>query len=112
MPTTRGLVALGDSITNGRGEPALGVHAQSWAQWLPEALELPFTKLAGHGAPAAHAPRARGPPARADRRRPARAGPTAARALRRRLRVHRRQRRPGARLRRRRLRARPAGDRG
>jgi lysophospholipase L1-like esterase len=44
--TTRGLVALGDSITNGHGEPALGVHAQSWAQWLAEALALPFTKLA------------------------------------------------------------------
>jgi lysophospholipase L1-like esterase len=45
-----GLVALGDSITNGRGEPMLGVHAQSWSQWLAEALEMPFTKLAGDGA--------------------------------------------------------------
>src|SRR3954463_7740548 len=65
MTTTRGVVALGDSITNGRGEPAgggdapsgaaraLGVHAQSWAQWLAEALELPFTKLATDGALAA-----------------------------------------------------------
>jgi lysophospholipase L1-like esterase len=51
--TTRGLVALGDSITNGRGEPALGVPMQSWAQWLAEALELPFTKLAVDGAQAA-----------------------------------------------------------
>jgi GDSL-like lipase/acylhydrolase family protein len=50
MPTTRGLVALGDSITNGHGEPALGVTMQSWAQWLAEALELPFTKLARDGA--------------------------------------------------------------
>jgi lysophospholipase L1-like esterase len=49
----RGLVALGDSITNGRGEPALGVPMQSWAQWLAEALELPFTKLARDGARAA-----------------------------------------------------------
>jgi lysophospholipase L1-like esterase len=48
--TARGLVALGDSITNGHGEPALGVPAQSWAQWLAEALELPFTKLATDGA--------------------------------------------------------------
>jgi lysophospholipase L1-like esterase len=48
--TRRGLVALGDSITNGRGEPALGVPMQSWAQWLSEALELPFTKLARDGA--------------------------------------------------------------
>ncbi|MGZ4277614.1 MAG: SGNH/GDSL hydrolase family protein, partial [Solirubrobacteraceae bacterium] len=48
--TRRGLVALGDSITNGRGEPVLGVPMQSWAQWLAEALELPFTKLALDGA--------------------------------------------------------------
>jgi lysophospholipase L1-like esterase len=48
----RGLVALGDSITNGRGEPALGVPMQSWAQWLAEALDLPFTKLAHDGAQA------------------------------------------------------------
>jgi lysophospholipase L1-like esterase len=49
----RGLVALGDSITNGHGEPALGVHPQSWAQWLAEVLELPFTKLAADGVQAA-----------------------------------------------------------
>jgi hypothetical protein len=49
----RGLVAMGDSITNGHGEPALGVPMQSWAQWLAEALELPFTKLARDGARAA-----------------------------------------------------------
>jgi lysophospholipase L1-like esterase len=49
----RGLVAIGDSITNGHGEPALGVPMQSWAQWLAEALELPFTKLARDGARAA-----------------------------------------------------------
>jgi lysophospholipase L1-like esterase len=49
----RGLVALGDSITNAHGEPALGVTMQSWAQWLAEALELPFTKLARDGARAA-----------------------------------------------------------
>jgi lysophospholipase L1-like esterase len=48
--THRGLVALGDSITNGHGEPALGVPMQSWAQWLAEALDLPFTKLARDGA--------------------------------------------------------------
>jgi lysophospholipase L1-like esterase len=49
----RGLVAIGDSITNGHGEPALGVPMQSWAQWLAEALDLPFTKLARDGARAA-----------------------------------------------------------
>ena len=48
--TRRGLDALGDSITNGHGEPALGVPMQSWAQWLAEALDLPFTKLARDGA--------------------------------------------------------------
>ena len=51
--TRRGLVAVGDSITNGHGEPALGVPMQSWAQWLAEVLELPFTKLARDGARAA-----------------------------------------------------------
>jgi lysophospholipase L1-like esterase len=66
MTTTRGLVALGDSITNGHGEPALGVHPQSWAQWLAEALGLPFTKLAADGAMTAdvlreQVPRLRGP---------------------------------------------------
>lgn len=64
--TTRGLVALGDSITNGVGEPALGVHSQSWAQWVAEVLELPFTKLASDGAQTAdvlrdQVPRLRGP---------------------------------------------------
>jgi lysophospholipase L1-like esterase len=48
-----GVVALGDSITSGRGEPALGVHPQSWAQWLAEALDAPFLKLATDGATAA-----------------------------------------------------------
>ena len=62
----RGLVGLGDSITFGRGEPALGVAAQSWALWLAEALQLPFTRLAVEGAVAAdvlgdQVPRLRGP---------------------------------------------------
>jgi lysophospholipase L1-like esterase len=48
--TTRGLVALGDSITNGHGEPMLGVHAQSWAQWLAQAMDVPFHGLATDGA--------------------------------------------------------------
>jgi lysophospholipase L1-like esterase len=65
-PPARGLVALGDSITNGHGEPALGVPPQSWAQWVAEALELPFTKLATDGAQTAgvlreQVPRLRGP---------------------------------------------------
>ncbi|MEA2124983.1 MAG: hypothetical protein QOI80_1765, partial [Solirubrobacteraceae bacterium] len=54
MTVRRGLVALGDSITRGRGgAPALGVHPQSWAQWTAEALELPFTNLAVDAAEAA-----------------------------------------------------------
>src|SRR5687768_3949466 len=63
----QGLVALGDSITRGRGgAPALGVHPQSWAQWTAEALELPYSNFAADGALAtdvvAHQlPRLRGP---------------------------------------------------
>jgi lysophospholipase L1-like esterase len=62
----RGLVALGDSITNGEGQPMLGVRCQSWALWLAAALELPYTGLARDGALAADAlteqvPRLRGP---------------------------------------------------
>jgi lysophospholipase L1-like esterase len=50
IAAARGLVALGDSITRGRGgSPVLGVHPQSWAQWLAEALELPYTNLAADG---------------------------------------------------------------
>jgi lysophospholipase L1-like esterase len=47
------LVALGDSVTRGHTEPLLGVHAQSWAQWLAEALDLPLHNLARDGARAA-----------------------------------------------------------
>src|SRR3954471_5418381 len=47
-----GLVALGDSITRGGGNMALGVYPRSWALWLAEALELPFTGLAQDGATA------------------------------------------------------------
>jgi lysophospholipase L1-like esterase len=67
MEQRHGLVALGDSITRGRGgSPVLGVHPQSWAQWLAEALELPFTNLAADAARAAdvlarQVPRLRGP---------------------------------------------------
>jgi lysophospholipase L1-like esterase len=64
-PLGRGLVALGDSITNGEGQPMLGVRCQSWALWLASALELPYTCLARNGAVAAQArdeqlPRLRG----------------------------------------------------
>jgi lysophospholipase L1-like esterase len=61
-----GVVALGDSITNGHGEPMLGVHPQSWAQWLAQALDVPFHGLAADGARAGDVrggqlPRLRGP---------------------------------------------------
>lgn len=64
---SRGLVALGDSITRGRGgTDALGVPFRSWALWLAEALELPYTNLAADGAVAAdvlaaQVPRLQGP---------------------------------------------------
>ena len=50
MSTGPGLVALGDSITNGRGTMVMGVTPKSWAQWLAEALDLPYTCRAGDGA--------------------------------------------------------------
>lgn len=65
--TMRGLVGLGDSITYANQSPKLGrLRPQSWAQWLAEALELPFTNLAFNGARAAEilnyqVPRLRGP---------------------------------------------------
>jgi lysophospholipase L1-like esterase len=45
-PCRLGLIALGDSITKGDGEPALGVSYRSWSLWLAEALELPYTNRA------------------------------------------------------------------
>jgi lysophospholipase L1-like esterase len=47
---TRGLVALGDSITVGEGSMVLGVTPLSWAQWVAIALDLPFTNYARNGA--------------------------------------------------------------
>ena len=49
---SRGLVALGDSISYGHGGMQSGLGSQSWAQWLAEAMELPFTRLAVNGAKA------------------------------------------------------------
>jgi lysophospholipase L1-like esterase len=45
----QGLLAFGDSITNGGGEMQWGVALQSWAQWLARALGLPFTNYAVDG---------------------------------------------------------------
>jgi lysophospholipase L1-like esterase len=44
------LVALGDSITYGHGGMQSGLGSQSWAQWLAEAMDLPFVRLARNGA--------------------------------------------------------------
>ena len=51
-PSTAGgaVLALGDSILCGPEEGAFGVPPRSWAQWLAEALDLPFHKLAQPGA--------------------------------------------------------------
>jgi lysophospholipase L1-like esterase len=45
-----GVLAFGDSITNGGGELQWGVALQSWAQWVARGLALPYTGLAMDGA--------------------------------------------------------------
>lgn len=49
-PANQGVLALGDSITNGGGELQWGVALQSWAQWVARGLGLPFTNQAVDGA--------------------------------------------------------------
>jgi lysophospholipase L1-like esterase len=51
--TRLGVLAFGDSITNGGGELQWGVALQSWALWVARALGLPFTGYATDGATAA-----------------------------------------------------------
>ncbi len=53
MSERAGLVALGDSITYGEGGIVLGVDGRSWALWLAQALDLPYTNYAVCGARAA-----------------------------------------------------------
>ena len=51
MTTCRlGVLALGDSITNGGGELQWGVALQSWALWVARGLGLPYTPHAVDGA--------------------------------------------------------------
>ena len=50
MTCRLGVVALGDSITNGGGELQWGVALQSWALWVARGLGLPFTTFAVDGA--------------------------------------------------------------
>jgi lysophospholipase L1-like esterase len=45
-----GVLAFGDSITNGGGELQWGVALQSWALWTARALELPYSPFAIDGA--------------------------------------------------------------
>ena len=49
-----GVLAFGDSITNGGGELQWGVALQSWALWTARGLGLPYTGCAVDGASAAH----------------------------------------------------------
>jgi lysophospholipase L1-like esterase len=53
MSCPLGVVALGDSITNGGGELQHGVALQSWALWTARGLGLPYTGVATDGARAA-----------------------------------------------------------
>ena len=53
MDCRLGVLALGDSITNGGGELQYGVALQSWALWTARGLGLPYTGVAGDGARAA-----------------------------------------------------------
>jgi lysophospholipase L1-like esterase len=52
-PPRLGVLAFGDSITNGGGELQYGVALQSWALWLARGLGLPYTGFAVDGARAA-----------------------------------------------------------
>jgi lysophospholipase L1-like esterase len=45
-----GVLAFGDSITNGGGELQWGVALQSWALWVARGLGLPYTGYAVDGA--------------------------------------------------------------
>lgn len=45
-----GVLAFGDSITNGGGELQWGVALQSWALWVARSLGVPFTSFATDGA--------------------------------------------------------------
>jgi lysophospholipase L1-like esterase len=62
-----GVLALGDSITFGHGGMQSGLGSQSWAHWLAQALELPFTQLAVNGATAGDVVRDQVPRIRGER---------------------------------------------
>ncbi len=51
MPACRlGVLAFGDSITNGGGELQWGVALQSWALWTARGLGVPYSSFALDGA--------------------------------------------------------------
>jgi len=50
QPANLGVLAFGDSITNGGGELQWGVALQSWALWTARGLGLPYTGYAVDGA--------------------------------------------------------------
>ena len=50
MDCRLGVLAFGDSITNGGGELQWGVALQSWALWTARGLGLPYTGFAVDGA--------------------------------------------------------------
>ncbi|MET0770004.1 MAG: GDSL-type esterase/lipase family protein, partial [Solirubrobacteraceae bacterium] len=52
MDRRLGVLAFGDSITNGGGELQWGVALQSWALWTARGLGLPYTGCAVDGATA------------------------------------------------------------
>ena len=54
MAARHGVLAFGDSITNGGGELQWGVALQSWALWTARGLGVPYTGCAVDGADAAH----------------------------------------------------------
>src|SRR3954465_2212507 len=70
MECRHGVLALGDSITNGGGELQWGVALQSWALWVARGLGLPFTSYAVDGARAADVVGAQMPAFRARSARP------------------------------------------
>jgi lysophospholipase L1-like esterase len=56
-----GVLAFGDSITNGGGELQWGVALQSWALWVARALGMPYSGYAFDGAVTADVMRAQVP---------------------------------------------------
>ena len=53
MDRCLGVLAFGDSITNGGGELQWGVALQSWALWTARGLGVPYSGFAVDGAGAA-----------------------------------------------------------